>query len=77
MEVSDSGLGIKLEDQAKMFILFGFADQNNMNRNGIGLGLVISRGIAQKLGGDITFVSTPGKGTTFTLTFEIASESHN
>jgi signal transduction histidine kinase len=60
-----------------MFKLFGFADQNNMNTNGIGLGLVISKEIANALGGDITFVSTPGKGTTFTMTFEIPSDSES
>ena len=41
--IIDTGLGIKEEDKSKLFKLFGFVqDANNMNTNGIGLGLVIS-----------------------------------
>lgn len=41
--IVDTGLGIKEEDKTKLFKLFGFVqDANNINTNGIGLGLVIS-----------------------------------
>jgi signal transduction histidine kinase len=41
--VKDTGVGIKKEDQSKLFKLFGFLDTTKeMNTNGIGLGLHIS-----------------------------------
>ena len=41
--VKDTGVGIKKEDQSKLFKLFGFLDTTQeMNTNGIGLGLHIS-----------------------------------
>jgi signal transduction histidine kinase len=42
-----------------------------MNKNGIGLGLVISDELVQKFGGDITFKSKIGEGSTFKFTFLI------
>ena len=42
-----------------------------MNKNGIGLGLVISDELAQKFGGEITFKSKAGEGSTFKFTFLI------
>jgi signal transduction histidine kinase len=43
IQVIDTGIGIKEEDQDKLFKLFGFVqDTKNLNKNGIGLGLAIS-----------------------------------
>ena len=43
IQVIDTGIGIKEEDQDKLFKLFGFVqDIENLNKNGIGLGLAIS-----------------------------------
>jgi len=43
ISVRDTGVGIEEEDQEKLFKLFGFVkDKKDKNRNGIGLGLVIS-----------------------------------
>jgi len=43
VQVQDTGMGIKEEDQAKLFKLFGFVESTQeMNTRGIGLGLVIS-----------------------------------
>ena len=42
-----------------------------MNKNGIGLGLVIAKQIIEQFNGEINVSSTIGKGTTFTFTFQI------
>ena len=43
-----------------------------MNKNGIGLGLVIAKQIVEQFNGEINVSSTIGKGTTFTFTFQIS-----
>eukprot|EP00356_Strombidium_inclinatum_P016317 CAMPEP_0170490272 /NCGR_PEP_ID=MMETSP0208-20121228/8498_1 /TAXON_ID=197538 /ORGANISM="Strombidium inclinatum, Strain S3" /LENGTH=65 /DNA_ID=CAMNT_0010765585 /DNA_START=1472 /DNA_END=1669 /DNA_ORIENTATION=+ len=44
MSICDTGVGIPYEDQDKLFKLFGFVSSTQQyNRNGIGLGLMISR----------------------------------
>jgi signal transduction histidine kinase len=46
MSVQDSGIGIKEVDKKKLFQLFGFVkDTQQLNQNGVGLGLVISEQI--------------------------------
>lgn len=66
IDVIDTGIGIKAQDQEKLFKLFGFVqDSKQMNTNGIGLGLVISDQIINKLGGKISFNSTENVGSTF------------
>jgi signal transduction histidine kinase len=48
ISVRDTGIGISKENQSKLFKLFGFLkDSQQMNKNGIGLGLVISRQLCQ------------------------------
>jgi signal transduction histidine kinase len=48
VEVKDSGIGIKEEDQQKLFKLFGYLNSSQeLNTRGIGLGLYISKMIAQ------------------------------
>ena len=68
IKVKDSGIGIKEEDKDKLFKLFGFlTDTDHLNTSGIGLGLMISKQIVEKMGGDITFESTIGVGSSFTF----------
>lgn len=75
MSVIDSGKGIEIKDQDKLFKLFGFLeDRKLLNRNGIGLGLVISKNITLAFGGDITFQSTPGSGSNFKFTFNLSKK---
>jgi signal transduction histidine kinase len=58
ISVTDSGIGIKKEDQSKLFKLFGYLDSSKaMNTKGIGLGLHISKMMSQQFGGDIMFKS--------------------
>ena len=56
-----------------LFKMFGSLknEKKNINTNGIGLGLVISKMITEKFGGKISFVSKYKQGTTFTFTFNI------
>lgn len=70
--VTDTGIGIEPRHLSSLFVPFNQADSSMSRRfGGTGLGLVISRRLAQALGGDITVVSTPRVGSTFTL--EIAA----
>ena len=71
ISVIDNGLGIKEEDKTKLFKLFGSIKTETVNKNGIGLGLVICQKIVAKFDGIIDFISEYQKGTTFFFTFEI------
>ena len=73
VSVSDTGRGIKKEDQDKLFKMFGCvkSEKNKINTNGIGLGLVISKLIAQKFAGDVDFYSEFDQGSTFFYTMEL------
>jgi len=69
--VEDSGIGIAKKQQDKIFLLFRQAELGNNRRyGGTGLGLTISRSLAQLMGGDMQVSSTEGKGATFTFTIE-------
>ena len=68
MSVSDTGIGMTSEQQAKLFEEFNQADASTAQRfGGTGLGLAISRKLARMMGGDVTVASEPGKGSVFTV----------
>ena len=64
IQVTDTGIGIAKKDQDKLFKLFGFVqDEKQMNINGIGLGLMISKLIVEKFDGSIVFKSKKNIGS--------------
>ena len=64
--VSDTGIGISKENQKTIFSTFGQIEiANQLNRKGAGLGLAISKNLAELLGGYIGVNSKPNKGSTF------------
>jgi GAF domain-containing protein len=66
--VSDTGIGMTAEQQAKLFEEFTQADATTAQRfGGTGLGLAITRKLARMMGGDVTVTSELGKGSVFTV----------
>ncbi len=63
--VADSGSGIPLELQERIFEPFVKAEPPGQDRSGIGLGLSITRRLVALHGGSITLDSAPGQGSTF------------
>jgi hypothetical protein len=73
--VSDTGYGISEEDQAQLFTTFFRAgDQNIRNEPGTGLGLSITKNMVESHGGQLSFESELGKGSSFTITFPLISK---
>jgi signal transduction histidine kinase/CheY-like chemotaxis protein len=72
VHVADTGIGIAPEDQDRIFQEFGQVNNLLQSRvKGTGLGLPLSRKLAQLLGGELTVMSSPGQGSIFTLTLPI------
>jgi len=72
IQVSDTGIGISKEDQAKLFKPFGRATQQY---DGMGLGLYICKTIVDHHGGNTWVESVPGEGSTFYFTLPVATEA--
>lgn len=66
--VNDTGIGIPLEQQSRLFQEFMQADSSTTRQyGGTGLGLAITRRFCQMMGGDIEFMSAEGQGSAFTV----------
>lgn len=73
VRVIDSGIGIPEAHLSRIFDPFVQVDSElTRTREGVGLGLAISRDLARGMGGDLTASSTPGEGSTFTLVLRAA-----
>ena len=71
-DVSDTGPGIAPDSQERVFQRFVQADSSTTRRyGGTGLGLPISRGLAELMHGTLTLDSAPGSGATFSLSIPI------
>ena len=68
LRVADDGPGIAPEDQDKVWQRFWQADPSHGEDGGCGLGLAMVKEIVQFHGGSVALDSTPGKGSTFSVT---------
>ncbi|QBI21166.1 hypothetical protein ER308_17365 [Egibacter rhizosphaerae] len=75
LEVADSGIGIPDSDQDRVFERFYRIDKGRSRaQGGTGLGLSLVRNAVQRYGGTVRLRSTPGEGSTFTVTLPPASD---
>ena len=68
VDVKDEGCGIPPDEQALIFERFYRGEQKKYKVRGLGLGLALSKMMAQSIGGDLSLVESSGQGTTFRLT---------
>lgn len=77
ISVSDSGIGIAVEDQRRLFQPFRQLESGLSRRfEGTGLGLCICKKLVEHLGGTIQVDSVKGKGSTFSFTLPAGSAQH-
>lgn len=74
VKVKDSGIGMDVRTQSRIFLPYEKGKNTISESEGIGLGLSISRQLAEMHGGSLTVESELGKGSVFTLSLPIAAE---
>ena len=73
LAVTDTGLGIAPERMPRLFTPFDRLGVQDGSIEGTGLGLALSKGLVEMMGGTLSAASTPGTGSTFSLELPIAS----
>jgi two-component system, OmpR family, sensor histidine kinase BaeS len=73
LKVVDTGAGVRADEREKIFLPFYRGDTGRRIKQGMGLGLTIARELVTAHGGQINVESTPGKGSTFTVTIPAGS----
>jgi signal transduction histidine kinase len=65
--VQDTGPGLSADKMARLFNPFDRLGAEETQVQGTGMGLALSKGLMEAMGGDLTAESVEGKGTTFTV----------
>ena len=74
--VRDDGIGIPDELHGRLFTPFDRLGAESTDIEGTGVGLTVTRGLVELMGGDVTFESAVGHGTSFTVELPLATEPH-
>jgi PAS domain S-box-containing protein len=75
LDISDDGEGLRQDQLAQLFQPFNRLGVERRRIAGTGLGLVIARGLAKAMGGDIRAQSTPGRGSRFSVLMSAAHDT--
>lgn len=72
IRISDTGAGLTVEQQARLFVAFERLDADSSAIEGTGIGLALSKRLVESMGGTIGVESQPGAGSTFWISLPIA-----